>query len=281
MKIKFEAQNAENIPRGMKHSVIFDASGGCIGSSDACDWVVQNGRGTIPDILVTIRYDGRRFVMDVAGLSVFVNGESRPLPIGRRLVICDGDAVQFDDLSITVRAGAQAHLDHRLLSFETLIEQDSDDLEKLLSQPNRATPNAAKDPDSVDPIALLDETLRPDQGNDPLVLWNTQDDRRIDKANDPLLCVLMAPSETLSKTVPALSNGSFDPVSAPTIRKDNLGFEELVSAQSKALPEELDPVTIERHVATYCSPSDAEFSAQCWERFRDRLMALKTSGEWK
>lgn len=279
MKIKFEIQNPENTPSGVKHCAVFGASGGSVGAGDPCDWVVQNLNGKIPEILATITYDGQRFLMDVAGQCIRVNGASRPLSAGRRFVLCDGDTVRFDDLSLAVRVGSQAYLDHRVITLETLVTQDSDSLENLLLQTASSVLKSTDSEAHLDPIELLDSTLESSQGTDPLALWGSQADRKAGKSDNPLLSVLSYPSTALTSTLDAVSRGGFDPVSAPTIRKDIHGFEELASCEANILPAVLDPGTIERHVAYYCDPSDADFTTQCWAQFRYRLAELKTSGD--
>jgi type VI secretion system FHA domain protein len=111
MHVELEVVSFQKSLMGDGGHAVFDETGGSIGRSRACDWVIADPDRYVSGHHADITFESDGFlVVDKSTNGVFVNGSPIPLGRGVKAPLKSGDHLVLGDFEITVRveSGAQA-----------------------------------------------------------------------------------------------------------------------------------------------------------------------------
>ncbi|ABI55407.1 FHA domain-containing protein [Alkalilimnicola ehrlichii MLHE-1] len=85
---------------------VFDTRGGCLGSDPALsDWCLPDAGGRVHGVHAALRYEQGRFILDDESGDTRINGVSRPLGRGQRVLLSEGDVLAVGNYRLRVLFG--------------------------------------------------------------------------------------------------------------------------------------------------------------------------------
>ncbi|MDE1465471.1 type VI secretion system-associated FHA domain protein TagH [Spartinivicinus poritis] len=110
MELLLLVVSAQKHEMGSEASRLFHTSGGTVGRSASCDWVLPDKLRHLSGKHLSINFhDGAFYLTDTSTNGVFINGSTEPLGRGNQYQLRHGDRIQLSDYEMVVEVRDDPH----------------------------------------------------------------------------------------------------------------------------------------------------------------------------
>ncbi|MCW2256797.1 type VI secretion system protein ImpI [Providencia alcalifaciens] len=134
--ISFRLINSELLDSGYISSITFSQDGGQIGSSEQCQWQIQDNQNSVAPVQCSIIWKDKHFCIKANTESVYVNNAIVPIHLDA-VRLSHGDQIKIGQLklSVNVNLTGQPTEDLMAITPQSLVSTNSNPLDSLFDTP--------------------------------------------------------------------------------------------------------------------------------------------------